>query len=196
VATVPADICVSDDFWCRFALLVEAYVILTERRIQRPLRRLLEQKRASLALTDQLGAQLRGTLREYPGWGSRQDLYELWPIKRWLEKDIEVLEILTDSRFWAGRNDAHRQFLYGGVLDLWTGSLGLSLKYQRGRKPPDGKLIQFFSAVVGPLLGSQAPGVHAIARIIDLERQRRASHAAYWASYWAARLVMCYFAHP
>jgi hypothetical protein len=64
---------------------------------------------------------------------------------------------------------------YGCILRVWTG-MGGKLSYSKpagARGEPFGRLVDFFAAVVNPVLRAEAPSRHAIAKIIDRERQRR-----------------------
>ena len=69
----------------------------------------------------------------------------------------------------AGENP-HREFLYWGVMRVWTDRLGGKLRYSNSPEgSTHGPLVRFFVACVEPILGDKTPGA-GIADIIDRER--------------------------
>ena len=77
-------------------------------------------------------------------------------------------------RAFRGTQDPHREFLYWGVLRVWTDRLGRELKYSMSRRgKPGGPLVRFFTACVAPVLGVDETPQAGIADIIDRERESR-----------------------
>ena len=61
---------------------------------------------------------------------------------------------------FSGQQNPHREFLYWGVMRVWTDHLGGELRYSKSdkKKPPSGPLIRFLVACVEPILGDKTPG--------------------------------------
>jgi hypothetical protein len=76
---------------------------------------------------------------------------------------------------FSGRQNPHRDFLFWGILRVWTDHLGGELRYSKAKDGTvTGPLVRFILACVEPLLGDATP--HAgIADIIDRERAARES---------------------
>jgi hypothetical protein len=74
--------------------------------------------------------------------------------------------------FFGGRQNPHREFLYWGVMRVWTDRLRGELRYSNSPEGPSGPLVRFFVACVEPILGKQTPGA-GIADIIEREREAR-----------------------
>jgi hypothetical protein len=174
IAALPDNVCPTGEFWRELAAIVGGYFNMTQRRQRRPPKRELIRWRKIAALTDELGHELRKIRRETPlsidPLRSTRALSALWPVKDLAEAHVAGYQTINEAS--RGRNNPHRKFLYGGVLDLWRG-LGQGLQYARSSNgTPHGPLIRFFAAVVEPVLGDEAPGAHGIAEIIDRERAR------------------------
>ncbi len=174
-AAIPDNICPTAAFWHELAIVIEGYLILAEKRAQRPPKRELERWRNITALVDELGEELRKVRRDQL-WSDRSGraLSALYPVKDLAEAHAAAYETLAGEPF-RGRQNAHREFLYGAVCDLWRRSLGLELHPSRSGVS-GGPSVRFLSAVVGPVLGDKTPGVHGIAAIIRRERARRRRH--------------------
>lgn len=75
------------------------------------------------------------------------------------------------------RQNPHREFLYWGVMRVWTDRLGGELRYSNSPEV-GGPLVRFLVACVEPILGDKTPGA-GIADIIDRERDARAATEDY-----------------
>jgi len=175
-STIPKNsVCPTPAFWRELTMVLEGYVAMTERRVRHPPKDELARGRKIVALADELGKELREVRRDHPLWSdiSRRALAALWPVKEYAASHAALYEILAGSPF-RGRKDAHREFLYDAVLDLWRNELGQELRYSRdGDGTPTGPLIRFFTAVVAPVLGTKSPKVSGIADIVDRAKARR-----------------------
>jgi hypothetical protein len=158
-----------EEWWRELASVVVDYLVLQEYETERPPKHILEAMQSIGELIDPLGEELRA-LRRLPlslEWGdaSSRLLAALGPVKELAELHVKRYRRMIAA--FRGRNNPHRQFLYGVVLDLWYRGLGQELSYSRTKGTPSGPLIRFFAAVVGPILGDKAPSAHGIAKIID-----------------------------
>jgi hypothetical protein len=105
-----------------------------------------------------------------PMWPNRA-LAALWEVHRKVETRVAYHKIWSA---FSRRKNPHREFLYWGVLRVWTDRLGGELRYSKSpNKGPSGPLVRFFMACVEPILGDKTPGV-GIADVIDREREARA----------------------
>jgi hypothetical protein len=76
---------------------------------------------------------------------------------------------------FGGRKNPHREFLYRGVMRVWTDRLGGKLRFWRPFDGglPGGSLIRFLQACLEPVLGDETPEA-GLADIIERERAARA----------------------
>jgi hypothetical protein len=70
------------------------------------------------------------------------------------------------------RQNPHREFLFWGVMRVWTDHLGGELRYSMSDGIPHGPLVRFMRACIEPVLGDATPTV-GIADIIERERTAR-----------------------
>jgi hypothetical protein len=155
-AAIPAGVVVVPEFWAELTEIITHYQLMRARRVlydvgaaRRRWRRL---EKSVAALAPQLGEKL---VREFK---RRAEAYAAYHDMR---------------RALRGTKDPRREFLYWGVLGVWTNRLGGKLKCSTAIDgAPTGPLVRFFVACVEPILGPKTP--HAgIADIVDRERKRR-----------------------
>jgi hypothetical protein len=176
-ASIPENDTSLDAFWCALATAVAGYFTLSGNRARRLSERELERIQQIRALVAALDKELHA-IRQLTLWTEPSDrmLSAMSPLKNLAE--AYVIGYTTIAPAFRGRNNPHRQFLYGAVLDLWRRGLGQELRYSRSQKgTPGGPLIRFFAACVGPVLGEDAPTAHGIAAIVDCEKARCAAYA-------------------
>jgi hypothetical protein len=70
------------------------------------------------------------------------------------------------------RQNPHREFLFWGVMRVWTDHLDGELRYSMTRGRPHGPLVRFMLACIEPVLGDAIP-TPGIADIIKRERDAR-----------------------
>jgi hypothetical protein len=170
----------SPEAWADLAEIIVGYRTFEYRRTPYPIA--AERKRWQRIddLTTKLAAELRLLRRQMP-WPAdpgaephplwfKRGLAALWEIKNEVEIRAGYHAIWRAHR---ARQNPHREFLYGGVLRVWTDRLGGELKYSisAGGKP-GGPLVRFFLACVEPVLAAETPRT-GIADIIDRERKAR-----------------------
>jgi hypothetical protein len=120
-------------------------------------------------LTTKLAAEIRLVPRQAP-WSARA-LDMLGEVNNAVEIRTAYHAIW---RAFRGTQDPHREFLYWGVLRVWTDRLGRELKYSMSRRgKPGGPLVRFFTACVAPVLGVDETPQAGIADIIDRESESR-----------------------
>jgi hypothetical protein len=99
--------------------------------------------------------------------------FESRSLKKTLEFTLQTMKAWDglmaawNSGAFQRKSDIHRQLLYDRILRLWVGlggRLGASLT---------GPTARFLDAVLGPILGSEAPGLDGIRAIIRREQQCR-----------------------
>ena len=158
--------------------IVAGYRTMHARRQRYPLAKERKRWHRIGDLTEKLAVEMRELRREIP-WN---DPDPLWP-NRFLTALWEIHN-KVQFRFawhdtWAafrGTQNPHREFLYWGVLRVWTERLDGQLKYSLSPKgEPIGPLVRFFITCVEPVLDAETPRA-GVADIIDRERNRRAKH--------------------
>lgn len=124
-------------------------------------------------------AELRWLRREVarsdpdPKWRSRA-LTALREVRRKVEAREASAGFHDVWRTFRRRSNPDNEFLYWGVMWVWTDRLGGKLRYSNSPEgAPSGPLVRFFVACVEPILGNKTPGA-GIADIIDREREARA----------------------
>jgi hypothetical protein len=79
-------------------------------------------------------------------------------------------------RAFARRQDPDRQVVYFDILCIWELDCGGKLTFSRDaysdKAEPTGNLITYFEMAARFILGSEAPGRHGIADIIDNHRKK------------------------
>jgi hypothetical protein len=164
-AAIPAGVVAGSEFWTELEEILVGFQRLRARRARYDVaaeRRRWQRLEKSVApLASQLGGKL---VLEFERKAKAYAAYhETW-------------------RAFSGTKNPYREFLYGGVLDLWTYRLGGELKYSTAVDGlPSGPLVRFFHACVRPVLGDETP-VAGLADIVDREREARA-HARRWKHY-------------
>jgi hypothetical protein len=164
-----------DRLWRDLEEYVRGFQTLHRRRAQNP----PEVERNRWRRIDKLTSDLAGELREVRGPASDP----LWPnhllaalreAKRKAEAHIAYYEIAR--RAFGGQQDPYCEFLYRGVLRIWTDIVGGELKYSRppAGGPPFGPLVRFVTVCLRPILADDMPGPHGVAAIIDREKRDRA----------------------
>jgi hypothetical protein len=156
-AAIPTGVVAGPEFWSRLEEIVAGYRIFRARREhyntdgERGKWRRLE--KAVAALVPQLGKDL---------------VLELG------RKIIAYNAYLGSARAYGGTRNPDREFLYEGLLRLWTDHLGGKLQYSTSKKcPAYGPLVRFLTACLRPVLGVDTP-TSGIADIVDRERKERA----------------------
>ena len=157
--TLPADLSPDDEaaFWPALAQLNADYAALVERRKVKPPMDELKRWQRIDKLADKLGKEL-------------DDPTAVAAIKAKAADHIVINERIVKTS--KGHRSLAHWFLYPGVLNLWRVQLNQELIYSRNGDKAYGDLINFFVAVVTPILGSKAPSASGIAAIIDRERKR------------------------
>jgi hypothetical protein len=155
-AAIPVGVVVAPEFWAELAETIAGYHLLCVRRARydvakaRQLWQRLESPVTALALQlgERLALELKRKAEDYAAY------HDTWCAFR-------------------GTKNPYREFLYGGVLDLWTYRLGGELKYSTAVNGlPSGPLVRFFHACVWPVLGDETPAA-GLADIVNRERKRR-----------------------
>jgi hypothetical protein len=174
---IPRGVDVPDEFWDALHDAIIAFDGFKKRRIANPPTRERNRYRRMEKLIDNLARELRDVNRRIswrhrdPLWAKR-GLAALWDVKRNVEANRIGYEMLSTA--FHGRGNPHRDFLYGKVCDLWVSYTKRPLRFSRSPMGvPGGPLVRFFAACVGPILGADAPGGHAIATILNREREKR-----------------------
>jgi hypothetical protein len=181
VATaIPPGVKIPEEFWRGLELAIAVFVVMHERRTNKPPRRERDRWQRVEKKTDALAREIR-TLKSQTPW-REGDL--LQPTLTALGKFGLLAEAHCIGNEMLTRRASDTRVLYHAVLDLWCApfparkpldqqtDLGQPLRYSRSTKrgTPGGPLIRFFSACVGPVLGDDAPSPEGIAKIIDRRR--------------------------
>jgi hypothetical protein len=176
VVALPPGKAMSPEAWAELNEIVVGYHIFETRRTTYPIveerKRCQQLGEAVDAAAVELGWFRRNTLWTDPDpmWPNRA-LAALWEVHRKVETRAAFHGIWS---FFGGRQNPHREFLYWGVMRVWTDRLSGELRYSNSPEGPSGPLIRFFVACVEPILGKQTPGA-GIADIIEREREARAA---------------------
>jgi hypothetical protein len=162
--------------WSDLDQIIAGYRMLNSRRRNYPIAAKRRRYDRMADLTKKLAAELRIERRETP-WS---DPDPLWPNRAlaalWdVHNKVQVRSAWHET--WAafrGTQNPYREFLYWGILRVWTDRLGGELKYSMSRKgKPVGPLVRFFTACVEPVLGPDETPRTGIADIIERERESR-----------------------
>jgi hypothetical protein len=155
--TLPDGISPDDEaaFWQALAQLTADYSALAKRRKANPPKAELKRWQRNVKLLDRL-----------EGF----DPFKVAALKD--QAETHVVGYWSINKESRGHSGLPQLFLYFRVLNLWRVQLKRDLKYSRNDNGPYGPLIDFFAAVVKPILGDKAPGAAGIASIIDDERNR------------------------
>jgi hypothetical protein len=159
------------DIWRDLAEAIAGYYTLLEHR---PTKIELKRWRKIVALTNALDKEFRAM--RTPGRTLKGDMairasLALCPIQDLAEAHVAGYQMINEA--FQRRQNPHRQFLYGAVLDIWRRCIGRPLRFSRTESNhgmPRGPLIEFFKACVIPILGDEAPKVRGIATIIERAR--------------------------
>jgi hypothetical protein len=175
VAALPPDVVMTPEAWVELNEIVVGYHTFQTRHATYPI--VAERKRwGRLSRAVEAAAvELRRLRRETlwtdpdPMWPNRA-LAALWEVHRKVETRTAIHNIW---RAFGRRQNPHREFLYWGVMRVWTDRLGGKLRYANSPEV-SGPLVRFFVACVEPILGDETPRA-GIADIIERERESRAA---------------------
>ncbi len=156
-AAIPAGVEVTPEFWAELIEIITGYQLLSARRarydVKAERRRWQHLEKSVAALAPQLGERL------------------VLAVER-QAKNFAAFHY-TWREFRGTKNPYRCEFLYRGVLHLWTDHLGGELKYSIAIDgAPSGPLVRFFVACIEPILGADTPYA-GIADIVDRERKSR-----------------------
>jgi hypothetical protein len=175
-AALPPGLVMTPEAWIELNEIVVGYHIFRTRHASYPI---VEERKRWTRLdkaVDEVGAELRRLQRKTPwsgpdpGWINRA-LAALWEVHCKVETRAAYHKIWSA---FSRRENPHREFLYWGVMRVWTDRLGGELRYSKPEKGlPYGPLIRFLVACVEPILGDETPG-GGLGDIIDREREARA----------------------
>jgi hypothetical protein len=178
-AALPPGVMMTPEAWIELNEILVGYHIFRTRHASYPI---VEERKHWKRLgkaVDAAAAELRRLQRKTPwsspdpGWINRA-LAALWEVRRKVETRAAYHQIWSA---FGRRQNPHREFLYWGIMRVWTDRLGGKLRYSNS-PGPSGPLVQFFLACVEPILGGETPGA-GIADIIDRERESRAATEDY-----------------
>jgi hypothetical protein len=92
------------------------------------------------------------------------------------EAAIHIDQLSVGIQAFAGRRDPDREVVYFDILCVWERDCGRKLTFSRNaysdHPVPTGDLIKYFQAAAHFILGTEAPGRHGIAEIVDRYRKR------------------------
>jgi hypothetical protein len=182
-AALPDGVTMTEEAWADLTEVVDGYRKFEHRRTTYPLKKERARwKRLGDALTKGFPAELRqyqDMLRSDPNpmlWRNRA-LAALGEIHRQVEMRAAFHNIWSA---FGGSKNPDREFLYRGILRVWTDRLGGKLRYSipyrgasKSKRLPSGPLVRFFTACVEPVLGDETPRA-GVADIIERERADRA----------------------
>jgi hypothetical protein len=162
----------TEEAWAELTEYVDRYLSLRSRRTNYP----FERERARwehLGDAVDVATVILRELRDAPRSG---------PSLEWIHRALDALvvvrhkvEIHTDGhemwQAYCGRQNPDSEFLYGGVLQIWTYHLHGDLRYSSSKT--GGPTVDFFLAVVKPIMGDKAPQPTSVGKIIRREREGR-----------------------
>jgi hypothetical protein len=171
-AALPPGKVMSPEAWAELEECVVGYRIFKTRRLTYPI---VKHRKYREHMDKAVATITLGLCRDdmWPGdttWWRPDALAAMSAIRR----RVEALAAFHDM--WSAfgrRQNPHREFLYWGVMRVWTDRLGGKLRYSNSPEGPSGPLVRFFVACVEPILRKQTPQA-GIADIIDREREARA----------------------
>jgi hypothetical protein len=169
VASLPSGVMMSDEAWAHLEEIVTGFLAFQRRRATYPIK--AERLRWMRNALDTLAAELRWFTASAPdlGWPNRA-LAALWEVNQKVESREHFHA--TWSAF-SGTKNPYNEFLYWGVLRVWTDRLGGKLRYSMSPEgAPSGPLVRFFLACVEPVLDDRTPRA-GLAGIINRERDAR-----------------------
>jgi hypothetical protein len=174
-AALPSGKVMSPEAWAELEEIVVGYRIFETRRATFPIKAERARWKRLGDAVEMAAAELRRLRRETlwtdrdPMWPNRA-LEALWEVHRKVETRARWHE--TWSAF-GGRRNPNREFLWWGIMRVWTDRLGGELRLSTSTDGvPSGPLVRFFRAVVEPILGHELRG--HVANIIKRERAARA----------------------
>lgn len=173
-AALPPGKVMSPEAWAELEECVVGYRIFETRRLTYPI---VKHRKYREHMDKAVATIILGLCRDdmWPGdttWWRPDALAAMSAIRR----RVEALAAFHDM--WSAfgrRQNPHREFLYWGVMRVWTDRLGGALRYSKAseKRLPSGPLIRFLVACIEPILGDETPGA-GLADIIDREREARA----------------------
>jgi hypothetical protein len=176
-AALPPGKVMTPEAWGELEEVIDGYRLFEIRRTTYPI---IEERKRWQRLgkaVDEAAAELRQLPRSDPdpAWPDRA-LAALIEVHGKVETRAAFHEIWTA---FGRRQNPHRDFLFWGVMQVWTDHLGGELRYSKAKGGTViGPLVRFILACVEPVLGDATP--HAgIADIIDRERDARAATEDY-----------------
>jgi hypothetical protein len=181
-AALPPGKVMTPEAWINLNEIIIGYRIFETRRTTYPIVEKRKRWQRLGKAVEAAAAELRRLRRETPwsgpdpGWINRA-LAALWEVNRKVETRAAFHNIW---RAFGRRQNPHREFLYWGVMRVWTDQLGGELRYSKSpeKRLPSGPLIRFLVACVEPILGDETPGA-GLGDIIDREREARAATEDY-----------------
>jgi hypothetical protein len=180
-AALPPDKTMSPEAWADLTEIVVGHHLFEQRRTTYPIKKERARwKRLGHALTKGFAAELR-QFREAERRQVRDKvpnpmranraLVALWEIHCQVEARAAFHAIWSA---FSGSKNPYREFLYWGIMRVWTDRLGGELRYSLSPEGLlSGPLVRFLKACLEPVLGDKTPGA-GIADIIDRERAARA----------------------
>jgi hypothetical protein len=172
-AALPDGVTMTEEAWADLTEIVDAYHLFKRRRTTYPIAEERKRWKRLGDAADKTSAELRQLAAEK---GSAP----------WLDRALAALEEVSrkvEARAafhftWSAfgrRQNPHREFLFGGIMRVWTDRLGGELHFSRPPRGglPSGPLVRFLQACLEPVLGDDAPA-EGIADIIERERRARA----------------------
>jgi hypothetical protein len=167
VATLPSGETMAPEAWVALEEIIVGYRSFETRRTTYPI--VEERKR-----WERLGKAVDAAIAE---------LCQLRQTETWTNQALAALREVhnkVESRaafhdIWSAfgrRQNPHREFLFWGVMRVWTDHLGGELRYSMSDGIPHGPLVRFMRACIEPVLGDATPTV-GIADIIERERTAR-----------------------
>jgi hypothetical protein len=179
-AALPPSVVMTPEAWVELNEIVVGYHVYQTRHASYPIGAERKRWRRLSRSVEAAAVELR-RLRRETLW---TDPDPLWPNRALtvlldLHRKIETRAAFHDIwRAFGRRQNPHREFLYWGVMRVWTDRLGGELRYSTKGSTHYGPLIRFFVACVEPILEEQAPRISAIADIIEREIANREWTAA------------------
>jgi hypothetical protein len=179
-AALLPDKTMTPEAWAELTETVDGYYFFEHRRTTYPIK---EERARWKRLSDALDKGFTAELCQFQEAERRQvqdgvpnpmranrALVALWEIRcqvKWRT------DFHTSWSFFSGSKDPHREFLYGGIMRIWTDRLGGELRNSTSSEGlPTGPLVRFLKACLRPVLGDETPDI-GIADIIDRERATR-----------------------
>lgn len=180
-AAVPKGATVSPEAWQILEERIGGFRASRSRRTRYQIKTERKQWKRIADLVDQLTAELR----PYVTPDSR--LARAYVHLGDIDREITTREGWHQTwKFFRGNRDETREWLFTGVMLVWTNHLGGKLRYWRKVGSVGGPLPRFLDACVRPVLGDETP--RNFDKAIDREKKARAHYAAEIAK-WRQRLT-------